>query len=118
MRKLILISAIGVVLVSCGVWLAGTVLSSPAHEAIGNVPSDLTGRSIEFPSESGATIRGWLIPGEKGAGAVVLMHGVRANRLSMLDRARFLSHAGYTVLPRRSEMFIAVERYKRFTPAG
>ncbi len=26
------------------------------------------------------------------------MHGVRANRLSMLDRARFLSHAGYSVL--------------------
>jgi fermentation-respiration switch protein FrsA (DUF1100 family) len=26
------------------------------------------------------------------------MHGVRANRLSMVDRARFLSHAGYSVL--------------------
>lgn len=26
------------------------------------------------------------------------MHGVRANRLSMLDRARFLSHADYSVL--------------------
>ena len=26
------------------------------------------------------------------------MHGVRANRLSMLDRARFLSHANYSVL--------------------
>ncbi len=34
----------------------------------------------------------------KGAGAIILMHGVRANRLSMLDRARFLSHAGYAVL--------------------
>jgi pimeloyl-ACP methyl ester carboxylesterase len=31
-------------------------------------------------------------------GAVVLMHGVRANRLSMLDRARFLARAGFTVL--------------------
>jgi fermentation-respiration switch protein FrsA (DUF1100 family) len=26
------------------------------------------------------------------------MHGVRANRLSMLDRARFLSHADYSIL--------------------
>lgn len=26
------------------------------------------------------------------------MHGVRANRLSMLGRARFLAHAGYTIL--------------------
>ncbi len=31
-------------------------------------------------------------------GAIALMHGVRANRLSMLERARFLSHAGYAVL--------------------
>jgi pimeloyl-ACP methyl ester carboxylesterase len=44
------------------------------------------------------TIHGWLIPGRKGAGAVVLMHGIRANRLSMLERTRFLSHAGYSVL--------------------
>jgi alpha/beta superfamily hydrolase len=26
------------------------------------------------------------------------MHGVRANRLSMVERARFLSYAGYSVL--------------------
>src|SRR5258705_1849233 len=31
-------------------------------------------------------------------GAIILMHGVRSNRLSMLDRARFLSRAGYSVL--------------------
>ena len=58
----------------------------------------MVGTSVEFPSESGATIHGWFIPGKKGTGAIVLMHGVRANRLSMLDRARFLSHAGYFVL--------------------
>src|SRR5215471_463760 len=31
-------------------------------------------------------------------GAVVLMHGYGGDRTSMLDRARFLSRAGYTVL--------------------
>src|SRR5258705_1006701 len=31
-------------------------------------------------------------------GAIILMHGVRSNRLSMLDRARFLSSARYSVL--------------------
>lgn len=43
-------------------------------------------------------LRGWLLPGRQGAGAVVLMHGVRGSRLNMLSRARFLSAAGYTVL--------------------
>lgn len=81
-----------------GSWFAGSALIAPANEAIGNLPSDLVGSSVQFPSESGAVISGWFIPGQEGVGAVVLMHGVRANRVSMLDRARFLSRAGYSVL--------------------
>ena len=98
-RRLTLISALGVVLLSFGAtWLAGSVLTAPKPQVIGNLPSDLTGSPVQFPSASGATVRGWFIPGKKGAGAILLMHGVRANRLSMLDRARFLSRADYAVL--------------------
>ncbi len=79
-------------------WAAGTMLSAPARGSVGALPADLRGRAVEFNSESGATLRGWLLPGERGAGAVVLMHGVRGSRLNMLGRARFLSAAGYTVL--------------------
>jgi len=98
-RRVILICAIGVLLLFfVGTWLAGSLLSATANQPVGNLPSDLAGSPVQFPSESGATIHGWLIPGKKGAGAIILMHGVRANRLSMLDRARFLSHADYSVL--------------------
>jgi len=79
-------------------WIAASALSAPARALVGNLPSDLIGTSVEFPSASGATLHGWLIPGQRGKGAVVLMHGIRANRLSMIDRARFLARAGYTVL--------------------
>jgi fermentation-respiration switch protein FrsA (DUF1100 family) len=98
-RKLIIIGASGVLFIFIvAIWLAGTFLTAPANQTIGDLPSDITGSSVQFSSESGSTIHGWFIPGKKGMGAIVLMHGVRANRLSMLDRARFLSHAGYTVL--------------------
>src|SRR6185437_12808012 len=98
-RKLILLSALGLLLISfLGTWLAGNRLSAPSNQAVGNLPSDLSGTSVQFPSESGATIHGWFIPGKKGGGAIILMHGVRANRLSMLERARFLSRADYSVL--------------------
>lgn len=80
------------------VWVAGSVLSAAANQPVGNLPPDLNGRRVEFSSASGATIRGWLIDGKKEGGAIVLLHGVRANRLSMLERARFLSRAGYAVL--------------------
>lgn len=84
-----------IVLVS---WIAGSVLTSPFQRAVGNLPADLAGRSVDFPSESGSLIRGWYLPGRPSHGTIILMHGVRASRLDMLNRARFLSHAGYSVL--------------------
>lgn len=80
------------------IWVAGGLLTAPASQAIGKLPADLPVESVQFPSESGSTIYGWFIAGQKQSGAVVLMHGVRSNRTSMLERARFLSHAGYAVL--------------------
>ena len=98
-RKLILISLVGILLISLvGLWVAGSVLSASANQPVGILPSDLGGTQVQFPSASGATLHGWFIPGKKGVGAIILMHGVRANRLSMLERARFLSHADYSVL--------------------
>ena len=51
-----------------------------------------------FASGSGSAIRGWLIRGRAGGGAVLLLHGVGANRTSMVGRALFLHAAGYTIL--------------------
>jgi alpha-beta hydrolase superfamily lysophospholipase len=53
---------------------------------------------VAIASGSGALLRGWFAPGRPGGGAVVLMHGVRANRVSMLPRARLLHEAGFAVL--------------------
>lgn len=98
-RKIIISCVLGILLTALtATWIAGSSLSAPANEPIGSLPSDLIGSSVEFPSESGSTIHGWFIPGKKGIGAILLMHGIRANRLSMLDRARFLSRSGYAVL--------------------
>lgn len=97
-RKLPLILGAVLLLAVGGVWIAGGRLSEPASIPVGALPSELPGRNVEFPSESGSTIRGWFLPGRPGAGAVVLMHGLRANRLAMLGRARFLSRAGFGVL--------------------
>jgi alpha-beta hydrolase superfamily lysophospholipase len=80
------------------VWFAGTFLSQPVNHPVGEAPARLSGREVEFESESGAKIRGWLIPGEKGRGVVVLMHGYRGDRRQMLGRAPFLNRAGYAVL--------------------
>ena len=80
------------------VWNMGSVLVAPANHPIGNPPANLHAVSVEFPSASGATIHGWLVAGQPGKGVVILMHGIHANRLSLVARAEFLSRAGYAVL--------------------
>ncbi len=95
----LLIKIISVPIIFCAIiWFAGTVLSHSTNRKIGELPPDLKGRNVEFLSGSGSNIHGWFIEGNKGKGTIILMHGVRDSRLSLLDRARFLSAAGYSVL--------------------
>lgn len=97
-RKLIFLPFLIVLLIVIVSLLAGTMLSAPHHEQIGDVPAYLNGENVFISSASGATLRGWFVPGQPGVGAVALMHGVRASRTSMLGHATFLSRAGYSVL--------------------
>jgi pimeloyl-ACP methyl ester carboxylesterase len=76
---------------------AGEYLSSPARRQIGAAPPDFHAASVSIPTSSGP-VHGWMTRGAPGAGAVLLLHGVRGNRLHMLGRARFLSRLGYGVL--------------------
>ncbi|NOT60937.1 MAG: prolyl oligopeptidase family serine peptidase [Acidobacteria bacterium] len=78
------------------IWLAGTVLSWPARAVMPAPPDGAA--AVEFNSTSGTTIRGWLFAGQAGQGVVLLLHGVRANRLETSSRAAFLRQAGYGVL--------------------
>lgn len=76
----------------------GWLLAHPVQTKIGNPPADLNAQSVTFASDSGATVHGWWCPIQNDRGAVLLLPGIRANRLSMVDRARFLLHAGYSTL--------------------
>lgn len=76
----------------------GWALAAPVQAKIGSAPSDLGAEPISFKSESGALVKGWWCPIEKSKGSVLLLPGIRANRLSMVDRARFLRRAGYSIL--------------------
>lgn len=97
-RKLLISLSVVIIIFVVGVWLTGSILSAPARQSIGEAPRGSGAEGVQFQSQSGAIIHGWFIAGKKGAGAIILMHGVRANRVSMLDRARFLSAAGFAVL--------------------
>src|SRR5258705_8670763 len=89
---------LGAVAVVAAVIAVGLGASASARGTVGAAPGDLPVEAVTIVSRSGATLRGWFVSGRPGAGAVVLMHGVRANRLSMLRRADLLRTAGFSVL--------------------
>jgi len=77
---------------------AGWMLAHPVQTRIGNPPVELNAQPVTFASDSGVNVHGWWCPIQNARGAVLLLPGIRANRLSMVDRARFLRRAGYSVL--------------------
>lgn len=74
------------------------MLASPTRSSVAPPPAQLVAENVVFPSESGSLIHAWLVRGRSGGGAVLLLHGVGANRSAMLGRAQFLHDDGFTVL--------------------
>ena len=74
------------------------MLSRPAVRVIGPPPSDFPAQIVHIDNPPIGPVVGWLASGQPGRGAVLLLHGVRADRTEMLARARFLNRAGYATL--------------------
>jgi dipeptidyl aminopeptidase/acylaminoacyl peptidase len=76
----------------------GWLLARPVPASVGKPPEELDARAVQFPSESGAEIKAWWCPADDASATIILLPGIRANRLSMLRRARFLHRARYSIL--------------------
>ena len=55
-------------------------------------------REVRFNASDGMALAGWLAIASPDAPTVILVHGFKSNRLSMLPWARYLVAAGYNVL--------------------
>ena len=75
---------------------AGEYISHPRQGPVGAPPPELFATEVLIP-HGNAFVAGWVARGA-GSGAVLLLHGVRADRRAMLSRALFLNRLGYTVL--------------------
>lgn len=75
-------------------------LTRPRRRKIINTPAkfDLNFTDVRLETEDGIRLAGWLTEPESPRGTIVLFHGMRHNRESMLERIRFLHAAGYRCL--------------------
>ncbi|MEZ5278513.1 MAG: alpha/beta hydrolase [Opitutaceae bacterium] len=92
-----------VVLISAAVLISGAVvvggrLVSPHRLEIGPPPVDFPSHELILQNDSGSEIRGWVHMIPEPTGTLLLLHGIRSDRRSMLGRARFLSAAGFNTV--------------------
>jgi len=80
------------------VWVVGGHLVAPANRIVGPPPGDLLCEVVTIESESGSSLAAWYLPNPASTATVILLHPVRSDRRSMLDRARFLAEQDYDVL--------------------
>jgi fermentation-respiration switch protein FrsA (DUF1100 family) len=99
MRRLVAYALVGLgVAFNVAVLWAGDYLTKAARSNTGAPPAELGGRSLTFSSASGGRLSAWFIPGTSTQGAVLLLHPIRSNKRTMLSRAKFLKHQGYSIL--------------------
>ena len=96
-----LLVALALALLSGGaalIFTAGERLTRPATRSIGEPPADFAARTVRIAVGPDQFVAGWFATDPAARGAVLLLHGVRADRTQMLARARFLLQAGYSTL--------------------
>lgn len=98
MRRFFLAIAVTLLLLAFVIGVIGELLSRPARSIIGAAPKELEAKPVNLQTSSNQTVAGWFIRARAERGAVLLLHGVRADRRQMLERAKFLNREGYSVL--------------------
>ncbi|MEO0557754.1 MAG: alpha/beta fold hydrolase [Bacteroidota bacterium] len=97
MRRALIALAIGGGIIALGLtWVAGSVLVAPANRSVA-IPEDMPVEAASIASASGE-LATWVLPSDSARGVIVLMHGVRADRSSQVDRMRLFHEAGYHVV--------------------
>ncbi|MEN1681447.1 MAG: alpha/beta fold hydrolase [Planctomycetota bacterium] len=77
--------------------LAGKLLA-PSQSVVGEPPDGFPAENVSFASQSGSQIAGWYQRGKPGRGAVLVLHGIRGNRLASVPRAKLIAEAGFSTL--------------------
>jgi alpha-beta hydrolase superfamily lysophospholipase len=77
-------------------WMLGSKLVSPANHRV-PLPADFSAQTVSIPVV-GHSIAGWWVDKGEDAPVVLLLHAVRADRSTMVSRARLLIQHGFSVL--------------------
>jgi len=80
-------------------WIgAGALIAPTPSRVLWPATATFSPEDVALSATDGIKLKGWFLPHEGSTEAIVLLHGVRANRAAMLGRAFWLHDLGYNVL--------------------
>jgi alpha-beta hydrolase superfamily lysophospholipase len=95
--RVVVIAALVLLFFVSGVaWVLGSKLVEPQSHAV-PLPAGFEAQNVSIPG-SGHAIAGWWVDRSGESPVVLLLHGVRADRSSMVSRAQLLMRHGFSVL--------------------
>jgi alpha-beta hydrolase superfamily lysophospholipase len=95
-RLLILTTVAFALLLGVSAWILGSKLVEPANHSVA-MPAGFSARGVSIPGVD-HPIAGWWVDEGEGSPVVLLLHGVRADRSTMVSRAQLLMKHGFSVL--------------------
>jgi pimeloyl-ACP methyl ester carboxylesterase len=99
LRFFVAVALVGLCLLGgIGLWCVGTTLITREPRQALTAPGDLPVERVALDRADAPELVGWVADRKGSCGAIVLLHGRGANRMAMLQRAKMLFDAGYSVI--------------------
>ena len=98
MRTLLISIMVSAIAGSAALFALGGALTEPRRQAFEGPPEDMPLEAVRIRRADGGSVAAWFAAGNASQGGILLVHSLRSDRRGMLDRARFLFAAGYSVL--------------------
>jgi len=95
-RIIIVLGISGLLAGTAASWVLGSRLVRPLNRAV-PLPAGFPAQVVSLPGP-GHTIAGWWLDQGVNSPVVLLLHSIRADRSSMISRAKLLSNHGFSVL--------------------
>ena len=98
-KRLVLLGFLGLAVVTgFGLWWClGTALITPKRYEESR-PAAVNLVDVSFTDEKNHRISGWWMPVPKSASAVLLVHGIHADKRALVERAKIFNGLGYSAL--------------------
>src|SRR5450631_250873 len=96
MKRILVGFVIVLLLGAASAWVVGSKLVEPANHSV-PLPVGFPAQIVSIPG-AGHSIAGWWVDKGSESPVVLLLHGVRADRASIVSRAQLLMRHGFSVL--------------------